>query len=168
MIVDADFSGNWDPKHSDADPATAKSRSGWVIFYAGCLVLAASKLQTQVALSTTEAEYIALSTCLRDVIPLMELVDELRALGFPVICTEPYIYCKLFEDNSGALEMVRVPKQRQRTKHINCSYHHFREHVRKGLIKIFPIKTDLQPADILGKPVPQNILLPHRKVICGE
>jgi hypothetical protein len=72
------------------DPSTAKSRSGWVIFYAGCPVSWASKLQSQVALSTTEAEYIALSQALRDVIPVMNLLQEMRERKFQVICNEPY------------------------------------------------------------------------------
>ncbi|KAL7545505.1 hypothetical protein ACHAWF_008854, partial [Thalassiosira exigua] len=59
------------------------------------------------ALSTTEAEHIALSMSLRDVIPAMEVVvAEVRSKGFPILCTEPYIYCKVFEDNSGALELA--------------------------------------------------------------
>ncbi len=101
----------------------------------------ASKLQSQVALSTTEAEYIAMSHALRDVIPVMNLLQEMREREFQVICNEPYVYCKVFEDNSGALELARLPKLRPRTKHINVCYHHFRKHVRKGLIKIFPIDT---------------------------
>jgi hypothetical protein len=61
------------------DPSTAKSRSGWIIFYAGCPVSWASKLQSQVALYyTTEAEYIAMSQALRDVIPVMNLLQEIR------------------------------------------------------------------------------------------
>jgi hypothetical protein len=58
---DADFSGNWNKHLAPFDPSTAKSRSGWIMFYTGCPVVWASKLQTQVALSTTEAEYIAMS-----------------------------------------------------------------------------------------------------------
>jgi hypothetical protein len=53
---------------------------GWVIFYYGCPVLACSKLQGMVALSTTEAEYTALSTSLHDVIPIMELRKETREI----------------------------------------------------------------------------------------
>jgi hypothetical protein len=102
-------------------------------------------------LSTTEAEYIAMSMALRDVIPIMNLLDELKTNDFQVICTKPYVYCKVFEDNSGALELARLPKLRPRTKHINVCYHHFREHVRKGLIKIFPVDTTNQIADTLTK-----------------
>ncbi len=58
---DANFSGNWNKHLTPYDPSTAKSCNGWIVFYAGCLVIWASKLQTQVTLSTTEAEYIAMS-----------------------------------------------------------------------------------------------------------
>ena len=55
------------------------SHSGWIIFYAQCPVSWASKLQLQVALSTTEAEYIAMSQSLRDAIPVMNLLQEMGA-----------------------------------------------------------------------------------------
>ena len=48
-------------------------------------------------------KYIALSSALRDVIPIMELMDELKDRGYDLISTEPIVYCKAFEDNSGAL-----------------------------------------------------------------
>eukprot|EP00956_Cyclotella_meneghiniana_P030555 scaffold77192_cov37-Cyclotella_meneghiniana.AAC.9 len=92
---DADFSGNWNSLFASADPSTAKSRSGWIV-----------------ALSTTEAEYIALSMSLRDVIPIMQLIDEMKERKFPVICTLPDVYCKVFEDNSNALELAKLPKLR--------------------------------------------------------
>ena len=80
VYCDADFAGNWNRQYAMTDPATAKSRSGWIISYANCPIIWASKLQTQVALSTTEAEYIALSQSLRDTIPLMELIMSLTVL----------------------------------------------------------------------------------------
>ena len=80
----------------------------------------------------------------------------MKEKGFQVICTQPYVYCKVFEDNSGALELARLPKMRPCTKHINVCYHHFREHVQNGLIKIFPVGTKDQMADILTKALPQN------------
>jgi hypothetical protein len=165
---DADFSGNWSKVFAPVDPSTAKSRSGWIIFYAGCPICWASKLQTQVALSTTEAEYIAMSMALRDVIPVMNLIKEIKSKGFSIICTKPHVYCKVFEDNSGALELARLPKLRPRTKHINVCYHHFREHVRKGLIKIFPIDTKDQIADTLTKALAQNSFVKLRKFMCGK
>jgi hypothetical protein len=86
-----DFSGNWNKEFTPLDLSTAKSRSGWIIFYSECPVSWASKLQSQIALSTTEAEYIAMSQALRDVIPIMTLLQEMREQDFKVICTEPYV-----------------------------------------------------------------------------
>ena len=165
VYADADFVGNWHKMTAMNDPSTAKSRSGYVILYAGCPIAWTSKLQTVIALSCCESEYISLSEALRDTIPLMELVTELQQHGFNVISTEPRVYCKAFEDNSGALELARLPKMRPRTKHINIKYHHFREYVRLGLIKIFPITTDNQIADIFTKPLPQNLFLKLRKAL---
>jgi hypothetical protein len=105
---------------------------------------------------------------LRDVIPVMNLLQEMREQEFQVICNEPYVYCKVFEDNFGALELARLPKLSPRTKHINVCYHHFHEHVRKGLIKIFPIDTKDQIADVLTKPLAQNDFQRHRCSMCGK
>jgi hypothetical protein len=165
---DADFSGLWNKAFETVDPSTFKSQSGWIIFYAGYSVSWASKIQSQVAMSTTEAEYIAMSQAIRDVIPIMGLLQEMREQDFKVCCTKPYIYCKVFEDNSGALELARFPNLHPRTKHINVCYHNFCEHVRKGLIKIFPIDTKDQVADTLTKPLVQNVFQPHRCLMCGK
>jgi hypothetical protein len=124
-------------------------------------------MQTQVALSTTEAEYIAMSQSLRDLLPIMFLVQEISEKGFQVICTKPYIYCKVFEDNSGALELAQLPKLYPCTKHINVCYHLFRKHVRNRLIKIFPVGTKNQIADALTKDVSQNIFQQHHCYMCG-
>ena len=76
--MDADFAGGFNHKIAASDPATDKSCSGWVITYAGCRVMWSSKMQTLTALSMTEAEYVALSTALRDLIPMMELLKEMK------------------------------------------------------------------------------------------
>jgi len=138
------------------------------LLYAGCPVSWASKLQSQVALSTTEAKYIAMSQSLCDVIPVMNLLEEMMEQDFQVICTKPHVYCKVFEDNSGALELARLPKLRPRTKHINVCYHHFCKHVCKGLIKIFPIGTKDQIADALTKALAQNDFQRHCRYMCGK
>ena len=59
--VDADFCGLWNPETAMYDKMTSKSRTGFVINYAGCPLTWASRLQPETALSTTEAEYMALS-----------------------------------------------------------------------------------------------------------
>ena len=59
---------------------------------------------------------------LQDVLPIMFLLNEMKERGFQVICTAPHVYCKVFEDNSGALELACLLKLRPRTKHINVCY----------------------------------------------
>jgi hypothetical protein len=165
--VDSDFCGLWNRAMAMADPSTSKSRSGYVICYAGCPILWASKLQTQTALSTTAAEYVALSTALREQIPLMELLKEVRLHGIEVDYLPPQVHCKVFEDNLGALEMARLPKIRPRTKHVNNVYHHFREYVDRKEIEILAINTEDQPADIVTKPLAVVAFLKHRSFIQG-
>ena len=71
--ADADFVGKWEQSIAMKDINTARLRSGYLITYTACPILWASKMQTEFALSTTEAEYIALSTALHVVIPLMDI-----------------------------------------------------------------------------------------------
>ena len=122
---------------SDAinDPTTAKSRTGYVLNYAGCPLTWTSKLQTEIALSTVEAEYIALSQSLREVIYMMQLVDEIKKRKIPLHGrAQTVVRCKVFEDNMGALELSKVPKMRPMTKLINIKYHYFRAHVQRGTV----------------------------------
>jgi hypothetical protein len=151
--ADAGFAGDWNAEIAETEPSTARSRTGFIILYAGCPLLWSSKLQTEIALSTTESEYISLSTALREVIPLQRLIEELRLAGFDLPSKPGKVLCKAFEDNSGAYEMARSPKLRPRTKHLNIKYHHFREEVEKGTIQIFQVDTGDQIADIFTKPL---------------
>ena len=86
VYADADFSGGYQKGHTD-DPNTVKSCSAYHILYNGCLIYRISKLQTEVALSTTEAEYVCFCE-------LEKHVD-----GFKV--PSPITKCKAFKDNSG-------------------------------------------------------------------
>ena len=161
--ADADFAGNWYKGTAMDDPSTSKSRSGYVITYANCPIIWGSKLQTCIALSTTEAEYVALSQCLRETIPIMNLVKELKKMRITHTYTKPIVRCKAFEDNTGALEIANVHKMRPRTKHINNIYHHFRSYVREGEIGIQYISTEDQLADMFTKALPQNTFQKLRK-----
>ncbi len=126
-----------------------------------------NRVQSQIALPTTKAEYIAMSQVLHDVIPIMNLLLGMREQIFKVVCVEPYIYCKVFEDNTGALELARLPRLRPRTKHINVCYHCFCKHMQKGLIKIFPIYIKDHIADALTKALAQNDFQHHRCHMCS-
>ena len=163
--VDADFAGGF--KDSDpTDPQSCLSRTGYVIMCANCPILWSSKMQTTIALSTTEAECVALSTALRDVIFLMELVKEFEKYGAPIPKSDsPTVHCRVFEDNVGALELATQHKLRPRTKHIAAQYHHFRHCVQTNQIKIQHIKTNDQIADIFTKPLPRPTFEYLRKLL---
>lgn len=150
--VDADFAGLWSPTSSH-DPISVKSRTGYVITFASCPVLWSSKLQTEIALSTTEAEYIAMSQAARDIIPMRDLLTEF-ATATKLIVGDTVAHSTIFEDNKGCVDLATAPKLCPRTKHIGLKYHHFRSHVANGAIKIQWIDSKHQLADIFTKPLP--------------
>jgi hypothetical protein len=122
--------------------------------YEGCPLPHKSQFQTKITLlSTTKCEYIGLSYALRDAIPLMNLLQEVKSKGFPVFKMKPKLHWKVFEDNSGTLEMAKTHKYRTRTKHLNIKLHHFRDYVTRGDISIHKVDITEEIADILTKPV---------------
>ena len=165
--VDADFQGGWDIKTATEDSTTAKSRTAYIVMYAGCPIVWASKMQTDIALSTTESEYSALSEATREVLWLMGLMGEVKSRMAAETINVPTIRCTVFEDNEGAKAMATVPKMRPRTKHINGRMHHFRGAVASGRIKIESIDTSDQLADIGTKPLAKDLFTRLRKRIMG-
>jgi hypothetical protein len=102
----------------------------------------ASKKQNYVALSTTEAEYIAAGHCYAQ---LLWMRQTLRDYGYklskvPLLC-----------DNESAIRMADNPVEHSRTKHIDIWYHFLRDHQQKGDIDIAYVNTHNQLADILTK-----------------
>ena len=134
--------------------------------YSGCPISWASKMQTEIALSTTESEYISLSLALQETIPMMHLIWEFKdKFNGENIVSTPTICCTLFEDNSGALEQASTPKMRLRTRHINIKYHHFCKYVHQKLIMIQSVHTNEQLADIFTKPLPPDLFAKFRDQI---
>ena len=165
--VDADWAGNW-AKDQPNNPAGALSRTGYLITYANCPIVWGSKMQTLVALSTTEAEIIALSTALREVIFLQNLLEELREHHFPIPFTKPQIKCRTFEDNAACIEVANSePKIRPRTKHLAVRLFHFRDHVERDRISIEHVSSRDQLADIFTKPLPKEQFKRLRDSIMG-
>ena len=168
--VDADFAGGWNPEEAgDAD--NVYSRTGFVIYYAGCPVYWQSKLQTEITLSTAEAEYISLSQALRETIPLATLMREVNEI-FPLYLPHPRFIIKVREDNQSCIAMAENPKFTPRTKHIAIKYHHFRKHVitqanPDGFILLEYCSTHDQIADIFTKPVRDDIFFKLRKSLMG-
>jgi hypothetical protein len=126
-----------------------------------------STLQSEIALSTTEAEYLAMSTALRHTLPIMRLVKEIKKKMRLPLVTITKAHCTVFEDNAGAIELAKVPKMRPRTKHINPKYHHFRKYVHEGDITVQYVPTTEQWADIFTKNLGNELFLKFRKNIMG-
>ena len=116
FYVDADFAGELD-KADASNPEAVMSRTGYVINDANFPVLRCSKLQSEIVLSTTEAEYIALSQSMREVIPFMHLLQEANKI-FSLNLEEPKFHCKVFEDNNSCIVIATSNKFSPRTKHI--------------------------------------------------
>ena len=164
--VDADFAGLW--KYEDEqDPVCVRSRTGYVITLGDCPLMWASKLQKEVALSTAEAEYIALSQAMRDLLPLRrqfkELMESLE-LGPSKTST---MKSTVFEDNNACITMATSPKMSPRTKHIAVKCHFFKSHIDGNEISIEKIDTTVQKADMFTKGLPAETLRNIRRLLMG-
>ena len=177
--VDADFAGLWNIE-DEQNPLSVKSRTGFLISFMGCPLHWMSKLQTQIALSTMEAEYIALSQAMREVIGFRAILKEIHlkvldnkkafnSLKFKAISktfgTIPA--STVHEDNEACLKFATVPKMSPRTKHIAIPYHFFRSKVSNGEIQIVGVSTHNQLADQFTKGLPAAKFLKDRKQLVG-
>lgn len=144
--------------YSDSDwatcPADRVSVSGYIWFYYGGPVAHASKKQHTLALSSTEAEYMALSACVQEGLWLRSALLSLNQ-------TPPLPFV-VQADNTGAVSLSTSPVNHPRTKHIDIRYHFLREHVSKGVFDLRWIPTHQNVADVLTKPLPRASFQGHR------
>jgi hypothetical protein len=103
-----------------------------------------SKKQNSVALSTTEAEYIAAGHCCAQLLWMRQALRDYscKLSKVPLLC-----------DNESAIRMADNPVEHSRTKHIDILYHFLRDHQQKGDIEIAYVNTHNQLADIFTKPL---------------
>ncbi|GJS33178.1 retrovirus-related pol polyprotein from transposon TNT 1-94 [Tanacetum coccineum] len=146
--------GLWYPKDSsialtafaDADHAgcqdTRRSTSGSMQFLGDRLISWSSKRQKSAAISSTEAEYIALSGCCAQILWMRSQLTD-YGFGFNKIP----MYC----DNKNAIALCCNNVQHSRSKHIDIRFHFIKEHVENGVIKLYFVNTEYQLADIFTK-----------------
>ncbi|GJT20611.1 retrovirus-related pol polyprotein from transposon TNT 1-94 [Tanacetum coccineum] len=131
---------------ADADHAgcqdTRRSTSGSIQLLGDRLVSWSSKRQKSVAISSTEAEYIALSGCCAQVLWMRSQLTD-YGLGFNKIP----MYC----DNKSAIALCCNNVQHSRSKHIDIRFHFIKEHVENGVIELYFVNTEYQLADIFTK-----------------
>jgi len=132
--ADADWAG---------DVTTRKSTSGYVFQIGSSTVSWSSKRQSVVALSSTEAEYVALSHATQEATWLRNL---LQSMGFDQ--ANPMT---IFEDNQGTIALAKNPKHHARTKHIDIKYHFIRDAISEKKIQLDYCPTNEMIADILTK-----------------
>jgi hypothetical protein len=151
---------------SDADWAgeveSAKSTSGMITKLGDGPISWSSKKQTIVALSSTEAEYIALCEAAREVVWLKYLLSQLRLTQ-----NEDSKAVLINVDNQTAIRMAQDDGNNARRKHINVKYHWTRELIQQGSIYVKWIQTELQQADIFTKAVPQPAFGKLRDLVMG-
>ena len=93
-----------------------------------------------------------MSQALRNIIPLMNLMNELLpTLDVPYI--KPILKCKVFEDNQSTITLAKAPSMLPRTKHISLKYYHFYQFVLNGSIDIKYIRIENQVENIFTKPL---------------
>lgn len=126
-----------------SDTVTRKSTSGFVVTLGNSPISWASRLQKSVAQSTTEAEYVAIADCTKDILWYIQLFKELSIPILPPI--------KIMSDNQGAILLTKNSVFHKRTKHIDVRFHAIRDYQDQGLIKVYYTPTDQQPADMLTK-----------------
>ena len=154
--MDANFAGLNNTKDQD-NLISTKSRTGYIIHFAGCPGIWKSKLQDCVAVSTGHAKYIALSLALCQVLPFYHLVHEAIAVIQPsLLVNVPRVV--VYEDNSAALSLAQTQHLTPRTRFYNVILHHWWEAVENGEIDVefLKIETSCQLADYLTKPLPQE------------
>ena len=134
-------------------PLSVHSRTGFCIFYAGCPILWKYKIQSIITLSTTEAKYVALSSALREAIPIIRLLGDLSAQDFPIHKTTPKFMCRTFEDKQSCIKIATDDHVRPRSKYFALQLHHFRSYIVNRTIAVEHIYTKCQIADILIKPL---------------
>jgi hypothetical protein len=169
--VDADFAGLWNSEAPE-DPNCVKSRTGYIITLAGCPMIWGSKLQQMIALSTTEAEYLALSYAMRQLLPSKRLCqDVLEHLDQTFKGTK--IKSTAFEDNMGCIYTAKSKRISPRTKHIATHVHFFRSHIYDennnptGDVHLEKIDTLVQIADPMTKSLPKEQFVKLRKIAFG-
>ena len=166
-FVDADFAGLWGYE-DDQDPVSVKSRTGFTLTLFGCPIIWSSKLQVDITLSSTAAEYVAFSAAMRELLPMRALLKEMsRKLGLKLLNTS-LVRSTVFEDNQGCLSLVNVPKMSTKNKYLGLKYHFFRSHIGpKHGIEARYISTLEQKADIFTKGLPAAQFQHIRKLLIG-
>ena len=177
--MDADFAGLYGYE-DDADPVSVKSHTGFTLTLFGCPIIWSSKLQAEITLSSTAAEYVAFSMAMRELVPMRALLNEIADKMALNLLSQSLFRSTVFEDNMGCLSMVSTPKVSQRNKYLSLKFHWFRSHLDlsggkfdkdgvgtgSGIVAKY-VNTTQQKADIFTKGLPPEQFRTIRKLLMG-
>jgi hypothetical protein len=147
-FTDSDYAGDQDDR---------KSTSGYVFMLGNGAVSWSSKKQPIVTLSTTEAEFVAATTCACQAIWLRKILEELqfKQIG----CTT--IFC----DNSSTIKLSKNPVLHGRSKHIDVKFYFLRDLCKDGTIDLVYCKSEDQIADIFTKALKRELFIKLRELL---
>ncbi|UYV80744.1 hypothetical protein LAZ67_19001583 [Cordylochernes scorpioides] len=133
-----------------SDIVDRKGVSGHLIILAGAPLIWRSTKQTVTALSTMESEYIALSSAVKDITWVRNLMEQLKLSS--LICGETKVFC----DNQAAISHAENYIDKSKTRHFAVKYHFVREKISEEAIKLFYTPSAENPADFLTKPLARS------------
>ena len=138
VYVDSDWAGSTDDR---------RSTSGYVIYLMGQIISWRAIKQKCIALSSMEAEYIALSEAMKEVVWMQRIIKECSQFGLTM--GTPIVYC----DSKAALTYAKNDIENQRNRHIDLRYHYVKDLVQRGEIELVHVSSKDNVADILTKPL---------------
>ena len=145
---DSDFAGDTDER---------KSISGYIIYLQGCPISWRSKSQKSVSLSSTEAEYMAISEVATEILFIKSMMEFLGV--------EVKLPIEVKVDNVGAIYLSKSATTSNRTRHIDTRYHFVREYIDDGILKVVFVKSEENDADIMTKNLSIGLYEKHSKSI---
>jgi hypothetical protein len=165
LYVDADFAGLF-RSEADNSPNAARSRTGYVLMLSNCPLVWKSCLQTSIAASTCEAEYTALSSALKVLLPLKRMLQEITATLRIPDAIRSAIRATVFEDNQSALYLATNQHITNRTRYFLVKWHWFWQFYPQEF-SAEKIGTHDQRADYLTKSLPRDAFEKNRLKVQG-
>jgi hypothetical protein len=142
---------------SDADWATNRSTSGWLIRWQSAAIAFKSQVQPTVALSSAEAELVALSEAAKDCVYFQKFQDE--------VCPPATRPLTLNTDNTAARDLAYNPEHHERTKHIARRHFYVRELVEEHAVRVPFVRSHDNIADFFTKHLPPKKFFALRNII---